>query len=200
MGPIQLRGPCCTVHAAQHPLVRTPSASLLQCSNGANKRQHRKTNSRWNGGAGQGRRKSSSVVCRLHKAALSKRAERRAGRGSKTRDRHCPLLFQSPAGTLLQSQHCPPPHALLSCSDSHRMDFGTNSLERPEEPGPGSRHRAGDTAHEPAGNSSSPSAAAQEESWGSGAPLHKRALRCKLISCPCLKQARCCSQVRSREG
>lgn len=61
--------PGCT---PQHPLVKTPRARLLQYSNGANKRQHRKTNTSWNGGAGWGRRRKKPLVCRLHKSFLRK--------------------------------------------------------------------------------------------------------------------------------
>lgn len=48
------------------------------------------------------------------------------GGRSKVRDGEFSLLFQSPAGTLLQRQHCPLCTPLLGCSNSHWDDSGAN--------------------------------------------------------------------------
>lgn len=103
---LQVPSPGCTAHAPQHPLVKTSSERLLQYSDGANKRRHSKTNTRWNGGAGWGGRKK---LCGLRTPqSLFEEVGWMAGVGGEgeTREGEFSLLFQSPAGTLLQSQRC----------------------------------------------------------------------------------------------
>lgn len=109
----------------QHPLVKTPSARLLQCSNGANKRQLRKTNTSWNGGAGWGRRRKTLWSADSTNPLWGNGLDRRCGREKQEKRWEFSLLMQTPAGTLLQSQQCPLCTPLLSCSLTG-MDFGAS--------------------------------------------------------------------------
>lgn len=89
-----------SIHLSKHPARDSYSIQMEPTRGGTAKQTP-------DGMAEQGgEEEKSSAVCGLHKASLRKWAEWPGWEEGETREGEFSLLFQSPAGTLLQSQRC----------------------------------------------------------------------------------------------